>query len=85
MQIGCTRFWSLPATYSRHDMPRAWPWALNPVLQFPVVFTLETFRRVIPPLDEAADHVQRWRRNRWYANETGGGDAEFIPVEEFRR
>jgi hypothetical protein len=29
--------------------------------------------------------VQRWRRNRWYANETGGRDAEFTPVEEFRR
>jgi hypothetical protein len=85
IQIGYTRFWSLPATYGRHDMPQPWPWALHPVLQFPVVFTLETFRRLIPPLDDAADRVQRWRRNRWYANETGGRDAEFTPVEEFRR
>lgn len=62
-----------------------WPWALHPMLQFPFVLTLETFRRLLPPLDEAADRVQRWRRDNWYANETGGRDAEFKPVEEFRR
>ncbi len=84
-QIGYTRFWMLPASYRRHDMPRPWPWALHPVMQFPVVFPLETLRRMLPPLDGAADRVQRWRRNNWYANETGGKDAEFTPVEEFRR
>jgi ER-bound oxygenase mpaB/B'/Rubber oxygenase, catalytic domain len=85
VQIGYTRFWSLPATYGRHDMPRPWPWAIHPFIQFPVVFTLETFRRLLAPLDEAADRVQRWRRDRWYYNETGGSEAEFKPVEEFRR
>lgn len=85
VQIGYTRFWSLPATYARHDMPNAWPWALHPLLQFPVLFGLETLRRVVPPLDQAADRWQRWRRSGWYANETGGRDAEFTPVEEFRR
>ncbi len=84
-QIGYTRFWMLPATYGRHEMPKPWPWALHPVVQFPFVFGLETLRRVLPPLDVAADRVQRWRRNTWYANETGGKDAEFKPVEEFRR
>ncbi|MBV9310246.1 MAG: DUF2236 domain-containing protein [Solirubrobacterales bacterium] len=84
-QIGYTRFWMLPLTYRRHEMPFPWPWALHPLLQFPFVLTLESFRRMLPPLDEAADHVQRWRRNNWYANETGGKDAEFKPVEEFRR
>jgi hypothetical protein len=84
-QIGYTRFWMLPASYRRHEMPRPWPWALHPVMQFPVVFSLETLRRMLPPLDGAADRVQRWRRNSWYANETGGKDAEFAPVEEFRR
>jgi hypothetical protein len=85
VQIGYTRFWMLPVTYGRHEMPNPWPWALHPLVQFPFVLTLETFRRLIPPLDEAADRVQRWRRNNWYANETGGRDAEFKPVEEFRR
>jgi ER-bound oxygenase mpaB/B'/Rubber oxygenase, catalytic domain len=84
-QIGYTRFWMLPMTYRRHDMPFPWPWALHPLIQFPFVFTLETFRRIAPPLDVAADRVQRWRRNNWYANETGGRAAEFTPVEEFRR
>ena len=84
-QIGYTRFWMLPASYNRHDMPNPWPWALHPLVQFPVVFTLETLRRLLPPLDQAADRVQSWRRNNWYANETGGKEAEFRPVEEFRR
>lgn len=84
-QIGYTRFWMLPASYRRHRMPNPWPWAIHPVLQFPLTFTLETFRRALGPLDGAADAVQRWRRNNWYANETGGREAEFKPVEEFRR
>jgi hypothetical protein len=84
-QIGYTRFWMLPASYRRHQMPQPWPWALHPVIQFPFVFSLETARRLLPPLDGAADRVQRWRRDSWYANETGGKDAEFKPVEEFRR
>jgi hypothetical protein len=84
-QIGYTRFWMLPGTYRRHAMPNPWPWALHPVAQLPVVLTLESLRRVIAPLDVAADRVQRWRRSSWYANETGGRDAEFKPVEEFRR
>jgi ER-bound oxygenase mpaB/B'/Rubber oxygenase, catalytic domain len=84
-QVGYTRFWMLPVTYKRHEMPNPWPWALHPIAQFPVVVTLETARRLLPPLDHAADRVQRWRRNNWYANETGGKDAEFKPVEEFRR
>ncbi len=84
-QIGYTRFWSLPWTYRRHRMPNPWPWALHPLAQFPFVLTLETFRRLLPPLDEAADRVQRWRRDRWYLNETGGHDAEFQPPEHLTR
>ncbi len=85
VQIGYTRFWSLPVTYRRHEMPFPWPWALHPLLQFPIVFGLETCRRLFPALDDASDRVQRWRRARWYENETGGRDAQFVPVEEFRR
>lgn len=85
-QIGYTRFWSLPATYRRHQMPRAWPWALHPVLQFPVIFTLETARRLLPPLDALADRVQDRRRWNWYRNEVGEhARAKFEPPEEFRR
>lgn len=86
MQIGYTRFWSLPATYRRHRMPRAWPWALHPLVQFPVIFTLETARRLVPPLDRVADRYQDRRRWQWYRNEVGAdARAEFRPPEEFRR
>jgi hypothetical protein len=85
-QIGYTRFWSLPATYRRHQMPRAWPWALHPLLQFPVIFTLETARRLLPPLDRLADRVQDRRRWNWYRNEVGDkARATFEPPEVFRR
>ena len=43
-QIGYTRFWLLPATYGRHRMPNPWPWAVHPLIQFPFVLTLESFR-----------------------------------------
>jgi len=85
VQIGYTGYWLLPATYSRHRMPRRFPWVLHPVLQLPVVLSLETLRRLIPPLDAVADKVQRHRRERWYRNEMGDKAAEFTPVEEFRR
>lgn len=84
-QIGYTRYWSAPSTYRRHQMPRAWPWALHPLVQLPIIGTLETARRIVPPLGEVADRYQRWRRETWYRNETGGTLPEFRPVEEFRR
>lgn len=84
-QIGYTALWLLPATYRRHRMPRRFPWVLHPLLQAPVVFLLETLRRLVPGLDHAADRVQRRRRETWYRNEVGDAEAEFHPVEEFRR
>jgi hypothetical protein len=66
-------------------MPAPWPWAIHPLVQLPVIGTLETVRRLVPPLGDVADRYQRWRRETWYRNETGGRQAEFKPVEEFRR
>ncbi|MGN6609400.1 MAG: oxygenase MpaB family protein [Jatrophihabitans sp.] len=85
VQIGYTGYWLFPWTYARHRMPRRFPWVLHPLLRLPVNLTLETARRLVPPLDDVADRVQRARRERWYRNETGGRAAEFTPVEEFRR
>ncbi|AYF77422.1 DUF2236 domain-containing protein [Nocardia yunnanensis] len=85
MQIGYTGFWLPPATYARHRMPNRFPWVLHPLVQAPVVFGAETLRRTVPGLDAVADRVQRHRRERWYRNEMGDRDAEFTPVEEFRR
>jgi len=85
IQIGYTHYWSAPGTYRRHKMPGPWPWAIHPLVQLPVIGTLETARRLVPPLGDVADRYQRWRRETWYRNETGGAKAEFKPVEEFRR
>ncbi|WP_249644292.1 oxygenase MpaB family protein [Nocardia sputi] len=85
MQIGYTAFWLPPATYRSHRMPRRFPWVLHPIAQWPVLFALETARRLVPGLDQLADRVQRSRRETWYRNEVGDTDAEFRPVEEFRR
>ncbi|MVU76071.1 DUF2236 domain-containing protein [Nocardia sp. ET3-3] len=85
VQIGYTAFWLPPATYARHRMPDRFPWVLHPLLQAPMVFGAETLRRTVPGLDAVADRVQRYRRERWYRNEVGDRDAEFTPVEEFRR
>lgn len=52
---------------------------------FPFQCTLETFRRLIPALDDVADRLQRAKREAWWRSETGGTDADFQPVEEFRR
>lgn len=83
--IGYTRFWMLPQSYKSHEMPRAWPWVVLPVLQAPVLFTLETLRRLVPPLDRVADRNQRRRRESWYRNQMGERRAEFQPAEELRR
>jgi hypothetical protein len=84
-QIGYTALWLPPATYARHDMPRRFPWVLHPIIQAPVIFAVETLRRTIPGVDDVVDRVQRRRREAWYRNEVGGRNAEFRPVEEFRR
>ena len=83
--IGYTRFWMLPASYKSHEMPRAWPWVLLPVLQAPPLLLLESARRLVPALDRLADRSQRRRREAWYRNQMGARRAEFRPAEQLRR
>jgi hypothetical protein len=83
--IGYTRFWMLPKSYKSHEMPRAWPWVVLPVLQAPVLFLMETLRRFVPALDRLADRNQRRRRAAWYRNQMGDRKAQFQPAEQFRR
>lgn len=85
VQIGYTGFFLLPTTYSKHNMPRRFPWVLHPIVSAPVVFSMETVRRLVPGLDRVADNVQRRRRETWYRNEVGDKAADFQPVEEFRK
>ena len=83
--IGYTRFWMLPKSYKSHEMPRAWPWVVLPVLQAPVLLLMETARRLVPALDRVADRNQRRRREAWYRNQMGDRKAQFQPAEQFRR
>jgi ER-bound oxygenase mpaB/B'/Rubber oxygenase, catalytic domain len=83
--IGYTRFWMLPNSYKSHQMPRAWPWVVLPVLQAPVLLLMETARRLVPSLDRRADRNQRRRREAWYRNQMGDRAAQFQPAEQFRR
>ena len=83
--VGYTRFWMLPKSYKTHEMPRAWPWVLLPVLQAPVLLLMETARRVVAPLDRVADRNQRRRREAWYRNQMGDRKAQFQPAERLRR
>lgn len=83
--IGYTRFWMLPKSYGSHDMPRAWPWVVLPLVQAPSLLALESARRVVPALDRLADRNQRRRREAWYRNQMGEQRAEFQPVDTFRR
>jgi hypothetical protein len=85
VQLGYTRYFMSPLTYRRHDMPNPWPWALHPLAQFPVIFGLETVRRVLPGADAVADRYARWRRETWYRNEMGDRAAQFEPAAAFRR
>jgi hypothetical protein len=83
--IGYTRFWMLPKSYKSHQMPRAWPWVVLPVLQAPFLLTMETARRLVPALDRIADRNQRRRREAWYRNQMGDRSAQFQPAEQLRR
>ena len=75
----------LPKSYKSHEMPRAWPWVVLPVLQAPVLLLMETARRLVPALDRVADRNQRRRREAWYRNQMGDRKAQFQPAEQFRR
>jgi hypothetical protein len=86
MHIGMTRFFLPPWTYRRNELPRAGLWALHPLLQFPWIFTAETFRRMFPTvLEGVADHVARRSRNRWFSRYMGTRRAEYRPVDNFTR
>jgi hypothetical protein len=52
---------------------------------YPETFRDSTIQLTFASMVKRAYSAGRERRNRWYANDTGGSGAKFIPVEEFRR
>jgi len=85
VHLGYTRFFLLPWTYKKNELPSAGLWALHPLLQFPFIFGAETLRRAFPALDEIADRVARRSRARWFARHMGKRNAEYRPAERFTR
>jgi hypothetical protein len=84
-QLGYTRFFVPPSFYRRYDMPQPWPWALHPLLQFPVNFTASTLARHNSAVADRLDRYQRWRRESWWRNEMGERKSHFQAAESFRR
>ncbi len=85
IHLGYTRFFLPPWEYRASALPAAGPWALVPLVQFPLLFCAETLRRAVPALDDVADRVARRRRSAWFARHMGGRSAEYRPVEAFTR
>ncbi|MCA9599164.1 MAG: DUF2236 domain-containing protein [Myxococcales bacterium] len=85
VHLGYTRFFMPGKAYRKNQMPFAWPWALHPLMQAPMIFAAETLRRRFPSLERVADHVARRSRKRWLHQTMGKREAEYRPVERFSR
>jgi hypothetical protein len=85
VQLGYTRYFLPPRFYRRYHMPRPWPWALHPLLQFPVNFAAGTVARHNGVARDRLDRYQRWRRETWWRNEMGDKQSHFHAAEAFRR
>ncbi|HEX4108117.1 MAG TPA: oxygenase MpaB family protein [Solirubrobacteraceae bacterium] len=84
-QVGYTRYFLPGAFYRRYDMPNPWPWAIHPLLQAPVIFTVDMLRRRSSRVASAMDRLARHRRERWWRTEMGDRQSHFAPAEQFRR
>ena len=65
VHLGYTRFFLPPWIYSKNQLPSAGLWALHPLVQMPLVFALESLRRISPNIDEALDVRRRRSRRAW--------------------
>ena len=65
VHLGYTRFFLPPWLYKKNALPSAGLWVLHPLVQMPLVFTLETLRRTSPAVDDMLDQARRRRRRAW--------------------
>jgi hypothetical protein len=84
-QVGYTRYFLPGRFYRKYDMPKAWPWALHPLLQAPAILLVDTLRRHSPTVARLQDRYARWRRETWWRNEMGDKQSHFKPAKQFRR
>jgi mpaB/rubber oxygenase-like protein len=84
-QLGYTRYFLPRSFYRRYEMPNPWPWALHPLLQAPLIFTVESLRRRSATVEHLQDRYASWRRESWWRNETSDNETGFRAVEGLRR
>jgi hypothetical protein len=82
---GFTRLFTPPWIYRQMQIAPAGLWVLRPLVQFPVVFAVETLRRRLRTVDGWTDRVARARRRRWLDYHLRDRAAEYRPVEAFTR
>ena len=73
-----------PGTRRNYRMPAALPWALIPVLRFPLISAVEVARRV-PPVGRLHERVMCWHRENWYRAQMAGREAAFDASGALRR
>ena len=73
-----------PGTRRGYRMPAALPWALIPVVRFPLISAVEVVRRV-PPVGRLHERVMCWHRENWYRAQMAGREAAFDASGALRR
>lgn len=73
-----------PSTRRHYTMPPAFPWALIPVLRWPLITAMEVARRV-PPVGRVHEKVMVWHRDNWYRAQMRGREAAFDASGALRR
>lgn len=73
-----------PGTRKNYRMPAALPWALIPVVRFPLISAVEVVRRV-PPIGRLHERVMCRHRENWYRAQMAGREAQFDASGALRR
>ncbi|GAA4670485.1 hypothetical protein GCM10023197_27400 [Gordonia humi] len=79
-----SRMFMIPTTYARYDMPTAWPGLAWILLRYPVVFAIESLRR-IPAVGRVHERWMTAHRENWYWAQMAGREAEFDASGALRR
>lgn len=85
VELGYTKHFLPGKTFRHYGLPDAGLWQWLPMMQFPLFFTLETFRRHHPAVDELVDSFAQWRSKQWLARHLGKRHVEYRAVETFTR
>jgi hypothetical protein len=74
-----------PSTRRRYSMPPVFPWALIPVLRFPLITAMELARRFVPGFAPLHEKVMCLHRENWHRAQMRGREAAFDASGALRR